>query len=315
MEKIIVTSEDIGERLDAVLVRHLNNYSRSQIKKWIDLSLVKVESVAKKGSYKVKENDEIIVDFSPPKKLIIQPQDIPLDIIYEDADLIVVNKSPDMVVHPAAGNYDGTLVNALLHHCRDLSGIGGSLRPGIVHRLDKGTSGVIVVAKNDAAHLALAKQFNSRTVSKTYYALIFGVPRTKQGTFDKEIGRHPIDRKKMSTTTRKGRTAVTHWEVLESFDKDASFVKVKIVTGRTHQIRVHFSAHGFPIVGDPVYGGKNRRFKDKLFDAAVANAERPMLHAASLILTHPRTGSTMTFEAPFPKDFSEVLEGLRATQK
>lgn len=305
--------EDIGKRLDTVIAGHLHDTTRSQIKKWIDEGCVSIDGKIQKASFKGKSGDIVTIEIAPPKEPSAEPQNIPLDIIYEDPDIIVVNKSADMVVHPAPGNADGTLVNALLYHCKDLSGIGGVLRPGIVHRLDKGTSGVIIAAKNDAAHLTLSQMFKDRRMRKIYYALIYGVPKSKKGTFDWEIGRHKTERKKMSTKTKSGRTAVTNWEIVESFGKYISFVKIELITGRTHQIRVHFSANGMPLLGDSLYGGGRvtKRLPEGELRKIGERALRPMLHAASLEISHPSSGEEMLFEAPIPDDFKEILEALR----
>jgi len=311
-KKITIKKKEVGERLDVVLLDYFESSTRSQIKRWIDEGSVQVNSQTKKTSYKVKLGEKISIDPKPPKELSAEPQNIPLDIIFEDSEIVVVNKSSDMVVHPAIGNPDGTLVNALLYHCKDLSGIGGVLRPGIVHRLDKGTSGVIVTAKNDLAHASLTKQFKERTTSKVYFALIYGSPKEKKGEFNLEIGRHPTDRKKMSTKTRHGRESVTRWEVVKRFGKELTLVKVGLVTGRTHQIRVHFSANGMPLVGDMLYGGKKtiKRLISEEYKEIISKAERAMLHASSLTLTHPKTDEKMKFEAELPKDFKVILEEL-----
>lgn len=312
-EKLTVKKDEAGERLDSFLAEIVSDASRSQIKKWIEEGDVKVGGFAKKTSYRVKEGDKIEINIKPAKEASAKPQNIPLDIIYEDKDIIVVNKSAEMVVHPAAGNPDGTLVNALLYHCKDLSGIGGVMRPGIVHRLDKGTSGVIVSAKNDQAHLKLSEQFKSRKTKKIYNALIYGLPNSKRGTFDQDIGRHPTHRKKMSVKTKRGREAITHWEVLENFGKHISFVKIRLITGRTHQIRVHFAAHSMPLLGDIIYGGKRsiKRLPDGIFKDIAEKAERAMLHASLITLKHPVTNKEMTFTADLPDDFKNILEELR----
>jgi 23S rRNA pseudouridine1911/1915/1917 synthase len=224
----------------------------------------------------------------------------------------VINKSVDMVVHPAPGNFTGTLVNALLAHCKDLSGIGGELKPGIVHRLDKGTSGVMVVAKNDAAHLGLSQQFKDRTVTKIYGALVYGAPKDR-GRIDKEIGRSLGDRKKMSTETKKGRAAYTEWKVLERYGKYLSWLEVNLGTGRTHQIRVHLTDLGHPLVGDSQYGrGGPHRVPEGLLREALEGFERPALHAWKLSFKHPRTREVLEFEAPIPNDLQELLEKLRS---
>lgn len=312
-KKFTVDPNEIGKRLDIFVLSRVENITRSQVQKGLLIGDIKVNGVEKKCAYKVREGDMIEIDTKPPRPMTSLAQDISLDIIYEDPDLIVVNKAAGMVVHPAAGNAENTLVNALLHHCKDLSGIGGLLRPGIVHRLDKGTSGVIVVAKNDKTHHSLSEQFKDRKTTKIYYALIYGSPKTSVGVFDAEIGRHPTDRKRMSTHTRHGRSAITHWEVIERFGSSISLVKIGLMTGRTHQIRVHFSAAGMPLVGDDAYGGKKtkRRLSDGRYRELIAGVNRPLLHAASITIKHPTTEKEVTFEAPIPKDFGEVLEGLR----
>jgi len=313
MKSISAKQEDAGKRLDIFLSDHLKDMTRSHIKNKIENGEILVNKEKKKTSYKIKENDKIDISLTPPKKLSAEPQNISIDILYEDKDIVVVNKSPEMVVHPAAGNPDNTLVNALLYHCKDLSGIGGVLRPGIVHRLDKGTSGVIIVAKNDHSHQELSKQFKERTTEKIYYALIYGVPKKKNGVFKSEIGRHSTDRKKMSTKTRKGRDAVTEWEVLEAFGKELSFVRIRLHTGRTHQIRVHFAANGMPLVGDMLYGGKKtvKRLLNEKYKEIVLGAERALLHAGSLAIIHPRTQKKLLFEADLAPDFKSILEAIR----
>ncbi len=252
-----------------------------------------------KAGYKVKVNDRITITIPSPKISEVTAEDISLDVIYEDSDLIVVNKPRGMVVHPAAGNYSGTLVNALLAHCKDLSGIGGVERPGIVHRLDKETSGLIVAAKNDLAHNALAKQFKSREVKKEYIALVHGLIKEDEGVVEKKIGRHPKDRKKMAVV-KGGRESVSAYNVLERFS-NYTLVKVILKTGRTHQIRVHLSSIGHPLVGDRVYGSRHEDF----------DLSGQMLHAKRLGFIHPRTGKEMLFEAALPKDMEELLRKLR----
>jgi len=312
-KSIKIAGNHVGKRLDLILSELINDVSRSQIKNWIEKGFVLVNEKSEKSSYKVKIDDQIAITLEPPTELEAIPEDIPIDIIYEDPDIVVVNKSADMVVHPAAGNPNGTLVNALLFHCKDLSGIGGVLRPGIVHRLDKGTTGIIVVAKSDKAHASLSKQFSDRSTKKIYYGLVYGVPRESEGRFDKPIGRHSTDRKRMSTLTRNGKEAFTEWKSLETFEKFLSYMRIRILTGRTHQIRVHFSAEGMALVGDDAYGGKRavRRIPEGPYRDAVSMATRPMLHAASLRLTHPISGEVMTFEAELPDDFKNILEALR----
>ena len=234
-----------------------------------------------------------------PEDIEALPENIPLDIIYEDSDIIVINKARGMVVHPAAGNYTGTLVNALLYHCKDLSDINGVRRPGIVHRIDKDTTGLLAVAKNNNAHLALAEQLQDHTMSRVYYAVVEGIIGENSGTVNAPIGRHDNDRKKMAVNTRVGKPAVTHFEVLERLD-NCTLVKCRLETGRTHQIRVHMAYTGHPVTGDPVYGIKNTRGMDG-----------QALHAGELTLIHPATGEPVTFKAPLPEDFEKLLKRLR----
>lgn len=291
--------EDEGKRIDVFLASELD-YSRSYIKKLIEEGLVLVNGKNVKPSYKVKEDDEIVVNIKEAEKIEVVPENIPLDILYEDEDIIVINKPQGMVVHPAPGNYSGTLVNALLYHCKNLSGINGILRPGIVHRLDKDTSGVMVVAKNDKAHMSLSNQIKERSVLKKYVAIVEGVIKEEEGKIEAPIGRHPVDRKRMAVV-QDGRYALTLYKVLERF-KNNTFVEATIKTGRTHQIRVHFSYIGHPVVGDPVYGYKKQRFK----------LEGQALHSKVLGFIHPTKGVYMEFEAPLPDYFTRLLEILRA---
>jgi len=255
----------------------------------------------------------IRLNLQTAKEALALPQEIPLNIIYEDAAIIVVNKEAGMVVHPAPGNYDHTLVNALLFHCRDLSGIGGVLRPGIVHRLDKGTSGLIVAAKSDAAHHSLAAQFKNHEVEKTYLALVWGDIKGDRGEIILPVGRHPGDRKKMSTKSKRGREAITYWKVRERYGL-ATMLEVKIKTGRTHQIRVHLSDRGYPVVGDAVYGNasKIRSIADAVLKAQFKALNRQALHAARLSFTHPESGEKVVFEAAMPEDMAGLCAQLRS---
>jgi 23S rRNA pseudouridine1911/1915/1917 synthase len=258
----------------------------------------------------VRGGDELALEIPPVQPSTPQPQDLPIEILYEDADLIVVNKPPGMVVHPAAGHADGTLVNALLHHVDDLSGVGGERRPGIVHRLDRGTSGVIVAAKHDAAHASLARQFHDREIEKEYVTLVWGTVQAGR-RIDAPIGRDPNQRQRMSTRARRARSAVTRVTAARHF-KGLSLLHVAIATGRTHQIRVHLSSIGHPIVGDVTYGGVRRHMPGDL--RPLARLERPFLHAARLAFAHPSDGRRVEFSAPLARDLSDILEELTASR-
>ena len=304
MEKeydIIVKPGTARERLDVFLCKEIG-LSRSQTDKLIKGGMVRLNNGKAKPGHKVRQDDRIIVKVPPVKEMTAKPEDIPLNIIYEDNDIIVINKSPGIVVHPAAGNADGTLVNALLHHCSDLSGIGGKIRPGVVHRLDKDTSGLIVFAKTNEAHLNLSRQIKDREVKKTYLALVHGRMKKDSGIIDAPLGRHPVHRKKMAvirSANLKKREALTHYMAVKKF-KDYTLVELDLKTGRTHQIRVHLSYIGYPIVGDRTYSRK----KDDL------GASRQMLHASRLGFNHPITGKYMEFKAEMPGDMEKVLEAL-----
>jgi 23S rRNA pseudouridine1911/1915/1917 synthase len=256
-----------------------------------------------KSNYKLKLGDEIIVTLPEPQPLDVQPENIPLDIIYEDEDVVVVNKARGMVVHPAAGNYSGTLVNALLYHCKNLSGINGVIRPGIVHRLDKDTSGIMICAKNDAAHVSLSEQIQSKTAQRTYLAVVRGNIKTDSGVIETQIARDKDDRKKMAVVKEGGRNAVTEYEVVERFGK-YTIVKCKLKTGRTHQIRVHMEYLGYPLVGDPKYSPMKTPF----------SINGQALHSLTLAFDHPRTGERMEFEAKLPEDLHKVVTRLRLGQ-
>ncbi|MGE5593529.1 MAG: RluA family pseudouridine synthase [Betaproteobacteria bacterium] len=303
-----VDERDEGKRLDVYVAGRLA-LSRSAAQRLIDEGRALVDGERAKAARRVRAGDVVTVELPESRPLDVAPENLPLDILYEDGDIIVINKPRGLVVHPAAGNWSGTLVNALLAHCRDLSGIGGKIRPGIVHRLDKDTSGVIVVAKNDAAHLALSRDLKERAVEKTYLAIVHGVPRAKRGVINAPIGRHPLHRKRMAVVPEgQGRAALTEYEVLEELGGHA-LLKVHPVTGRTHQIRVHLAHIGHPIVGDPVYGG--RRGKPSDWPEISGQA----LHAASVSLDHPRTGERMTFTAPLPTDMRRLLARLRSESR
>lgn len=253
-----------------------------------------------KPNYKLSAGDVVEMEVPETEETHVEPEPIPLDIVYEDGNVVVVNKPRGMVVHPAPGHRSGTLVNALLHHCRDLSGIGGERRPGIVHRIDKDTSGLIMAAKNDRAHQSLSRQLKDHSVERIYRAVVHGVPVHDSGTIDAPIGRHPTDRKKFTVTDKNGKPAVTHFAVLERF-REAALLELKLETGRTHQIRVHMQFIGHPLVGDPVYS-RNRR----------ALLEGQALHAAVLGFRHPETGEKLRFEAPLPEDIEHLLRYFRS---
>jgi 23S rRNA pseudouridine1911/1915/1917 synthase len=301
-----VAAEQAGERLDRYLAAVLPGQSRSQVQRFIERGLVTVEGRQARANLAVREGDRVTVDIPAPVATGVVAENLPLAILYQDADVIVVNKPTGMVVHPAAGHASGTLVNALLHHVSDLSGIGGELRPGIVHRLDKGTSGVMVVAKHDAAHDALSQQFHDREVDKEYVALVWGVVQAGR-RIDLPIGRDPSNRQKMSARARRSRAAVTRITRADHL-RGVTLCQVAIATGRTHQIRVHLSAIGHPIVGDATYGGIRKRIAADLLP--VQRLERPFLHALRLTFTHPTDGRRMQFEAPLAPDLQAVLDEL-----
>ena len=297
--EFVVEDNRLNSRLDVFLTDALPDFSRSYLKKLIDDSLVTVNGQWTKPNYKLKLGDVIEVAVPDPIPLDVRPERIALNIVFEDEWILVIDKPAGMVVHPAPGNYTGTLVNAVLNHCSDLSGIGGVERPGIVHRLDKDTSGIIVVAKNDEALQSLAKQFKDRVVKKQYLALAKGVVRNHSGTIDASIGRHRINRKKMAVNGNLGREAITHYETIEQFDRFA-FLKIFPKTGRTHQIRVHLSYIGNPVLGDKLYNGASSH-------PAIKSLTRQALHAHVLELMHPRTGNSVQFESPLPKDIASLM--------
>jgi len=309
---ITVTKRGEGRRLDQFLSETNLNLSRSQAKNLIQKHLISLNQKPTKPSAHVKTGDIISGTLPEPEPLSLKPEPLPLTILYEDSSIIVVDKSSGMVVHPAYGNTSGTLVNALLYHCKDLAGINGVLRPGIVHRLDKDTSGVMVVAKDDEAYHHLTRQFKNRTVKKVYWAIVYGKVSGDEGLIDSDIGRHPSERKRMSTRTKKGRPAITRWMKVEEFD-GATLLEIFPQTGRTHQIRVHLSSIGHPILGDPLYGRKGRpgAIHDPVLRECVKRLNRQALHAQRLEFTHPRTGETVRFVSPMPRDMEEVLEWLR----
>lgn len=298
-EMFIASELDINKRLDLFLSEKFEHMSRSYVQGLIENESVKVNNKVKKSNYKLKFGDEISIEVPTPVELQVEGENIPIDTIYEDSDVIVVNKPQDMVVHPAPGNYNGTLVNALLYHCKDLSGINGVIRPGIVHRIDKDTTGILVVAKNDNAHNKLAEQLKNHSMTRTYYALVEGNVKQDEGIVNAPIGRHPVDRIKMAVV-KDGREAVTHYRVIERFG-DYTLVKCNLETGRTHQIRVHMAHIGHPLVGDNVYGYKKQKF----------NLKGQVLHAKELGFIHPTSGEYIHFDSELPKYFIELLEKLR----
>lgn len=302
-----VGPEHGGVRLDKFLAGELPQHSRAQVQRLIEDGRVSLPRVTTaKSNTALRPGDVIHVDVPAPAATALVPEDIPLPVLYNDADVIVVDKPAGLVVHPGAGHATGTLVHALLHHVGDLSGVGGELRPGIVHRLDKGTSGVMVVAKHDAAHQELARQFHDREVDKEYVALVWGLVHNRK-RIDLPIGRDPVHREKISTRARRARAAVTRVTWAKALP-GVTLIRVAIATGRTHQIRVHLSAIGHPIVGDALYGGIHKRVAHDI--RAVQRLTRPFLHAERLSFTHPTTGERMTFEAPLPADLLTVLEDI-----
>ena len=301
-EILIITENEAGQRADVALAAMLE-LTRSNMQKLLDEGRAVKGAKVIKSNYKLKLGDEIIVTLPEPQPLDVQPENIPLDIIYEDEDVVVVNKARGMVVHPAAGNYSGTLVNALLYHCKNLSGINGVIRPGIVHRLDKDTSGIMICAKNDAAHVSLSEQIQSKTAQRTYLAVVRGNIKTDSGVIETQIARDKEDRKKMAVVKEGGRNAVTEYEVMERFGK-YTIVKCKLKTGRTHQIRVHMEYLGYPLVGDPKYSPMKTPF----------SINGQALHSLTLAFDHPRTGERMEFEAKLPEDLHKVVTRLRLGQ-
>ena len=299
-ERIQITAEESGERIDALLARSFPALSRSLIQKCMEAGAVTLNGKAVKKNARGSAGDVLLFSFPDTEELPIEAQELPLDVVYEDGDLIVVNKARGMVVHPAPGHPDGTLVNALLFHCGDsLSGIGGARRPGIVHRIDKDTSGLLVAAKNDFTHRALSAQLSDHSLFREYEALACGSFREDAGIVDRPVGRHPVDRKHMAVDVKNGKAAVTHWQVLARF-RGYTHLRCRLETGRTHQIRVHMASIGHPLLGDGLYGAK---CPDK-------GLEGQCLHAGRLQLTHPRTGALMHFEAPLPAYFTGVLVKL-----
>lgn len=307
---LVVPEAEAGDRLDRFLARH-TTFSRARVQRWLKAGLVLVNGRVEPAKYLVRAGDRLTLTPPPPEPSPLVAEALPLDIVFEDQDIIVVNKPPGLVVHPGAGHRGGTLLNALLAHCPELKDIGDVNRPGLVHRLDKDTSGLLVAAKTTLAHEALVRQFQSRLVEKTYVALVWGRFKAKEGVIEKEIGRHPSTRQKMSVHARRGKVAVTHWRVLQEFGP-LTLVELKPKTGRTHQLRVHLAFLGHPVVGDAAYGGGAARFKDHpKLKALKPLVTRQLLHAQFLGFIHPRTGEAVALEAPLPEDFQTVLALLQ----
>lgn len=302
-ERFFVSEEEEGIRLDVFAAEQLNSFSRSYIQKLIKDQMVLVNGSVEKSKYQVRTGDEIEINIPKATELDIKPQKIPLEVVYEDADLLVINKPKGMVVHPAPGNYENTLVNGLLEYCKgQLSSINGVIRPGIVHRIDKDTSGLLMVAKNNEAHRSLAEQLREHSITRRYHALVMGNIKENQATVDAPIGRHPVDRLKM-TVIQGGREAVTHFNVLERFF-DYTHIEARLETGRTHQIRVHLSYIQHPLLGDDLYGGKTNKF----------NLQGQTLHAKILGFQHPTRKKYMEFDTELPSYFQKLLQVLRANR-
>ncbi|WMI82049.1 RluA family pseudouridine synthase [Anaerotignum sp. MB30-C6] len=294
--------DDIGCRIDVFIAENMESLSRSGVQRLIEEGHIRLNGASVKANYKLREKDVIDVEVPEVKLVEILPEDIPLDILYEDKDVIIVNKPQGMVVHPAPGHTSGTLVNALMFHCGDeLSGINGEKRPGIVHRIDKDTSGVLMIAKNDTAHQSLAEQLANHSITRKYNAIVFNGFQEEEGIVDQPIGRNPLDRKKMAVTQKHSRRAVTHYRVIERMG-NFTLIEAQLETGRTHQIRVHMTYIGHPLLGDLVYGPKKQPFK----------LEGQALHAKVLGFIHPTTGEYMEFEVPLPDSFKKLLERLKA---
>jgi 23S rRNA pseudouridine1911/1915/1917 synthase len=310
---ILVDESGSGLRLDQFIASRIPVSSRAAAANLIRNGNVQVEGDLKKPGYRVRAGDKIRGRIPPPEPIAFKPEPIEIDILHEDRHVIVVNKPAGLVVHPAPGHYTGTLVNALLYHFPNLEGTGGELRPGIVHRLDKETSGALIVAKNADAHHHLAMQFKSRKIQKKYLALVHGTTKSDSGTISLPIGRHPVDRKRMSTASRKSRLAETSWKVRERF-RGVTLIELDLKTGRTHQIRVHCAAIHHPILGDSVYCGRKAEKKALVETNLLKPIPRQMLHAWRLCFTHPATETTVSVEAPLPGDMNEVIRALRQTE-
>ena len=297
-----VVEQQSGNRIDKFIAAQQEDFTRSYLQRLIKENYVKVNEKIAKANYKVATGDNITIFIPTPTPLNIQAENIPLDILYEDQDIILINKGKGMVVHPAPGHYSGTIVNGLLYHCKNqLSGINGIMRPGIVHRIDRNTTGVIVVCKNDKSHNFISEQLKEHSITRRYFAIAYHYFKEKEGVIDAPIGRHPIDRKKMSVNYKNGKSAITHYSVIEELKDNFSYIQCQLKTGRTHQIRVHMASIHHPLLGDDVYGPKKSNYK----------LEGQVLHAKTLGLIHPTTHKYMEFEAPLPEYFSKLLEKLQ----
>lgn len=312
VHSFIATESEAGHRLDTVIAARLPTLSRSRASRLIRAGHITVNGLTKKPGYLTRPGDVVRSEIPSPEPVKCKPEAIPLSILHEDRDIIVLNKPPGLVVHPGAGHKSKTLANALLFHCPGLEAVGSRIRPGIVHRLDKETSGTMVIAKNDLTHEGLSRQFKMRKIHKVYLALVYGEMNAPKGVIDLPIGRHPTDRKKMSTQSRRSRPTETRWKVKEAFS-GVTLLEIDLKTGRTHQVRVHCAAIGHPVVGDAKYGRK-RRWKGLLAEQTgeiLGTVRRQMLHAWQLTFLHPGTEKLMGFESPLPKDMASVLDSLR----
>ncbi len=311
-QQIIAPESAAGQRIDSFLVGCMPDISRSAIQRLIEEGHVDINGLKARSSLKLKGGETVGVIIPPPEPAVPQAENIPLSVFYEDSDLVVIDKPAGMTVHPGAGVDSGTLVNALLGHCSDLSGIGGEIRPGIVHRLDKGTSGLIVAAKNDIAHRGLARQFEEHTIKRLYWAIVYGSPNEETGKISGIIGRHPTDRVRLSGKASSGKHAVTNWRALERYGC-ASLLQLRLETGRTHQIRVHLTEANMPLMGDPLYpdGGRFNNIKDTRLKGIISHLGRQALHARVLGFVHPTSNQYLEFTSEPPDDFMELLEYLR----
>lgn len=301
MEYTLEYENTASMRIDKYISEQIPNLSRSHVQQIIKSGKVLVNGIPVKANYKCKCADCILVQYEEPQELDVVPENIPLNIIFEDKDIVIVNKPKDMVVHPAAGHSHGTMVNALLYHCKDLSSINGVIRPGIVHRIDRNTTGILVVCKNDNAHKELAKQLKEHSITRKYHAICYGIVKESKGTVNAPIGRHPVDRKKMAVNYKNGRPAITHYKVLKHLNKNYTYIECELETGRTHQIRVHMASIGHPILGDDVYGPKNPKIK---------GLEGQTLHAKTLGFIHPTTKEYVEFDSELPDYFINLLNFL-----